>query len=144
MGRGQIIIERPVEEVFDAVADETRPYDPRIIRAQKVTPGPIGPGTRFQSETRGQFGAVPTTVELTEFDRPRFLRSTTPLARLQIDATLTFAPCERGTRLTWASRLRLRGLLRPLTPLISLAGRRQERRIWAELKRALERNSGGR
>ena len=139
MGLGQIIIERPVEDVFDAVADETRPYDPRIIRAERLTPGPIGPGTRFPSETRGLFGPVPMTVELTEFDRPRFLRSTTTLSRMQIDAALTFAPCERGTRLTWHSRPRLRGLLRPLTPLIGLAGRRQERRIWAELKRALER-----
>lgn len=49
---GEIAINRLLEEVFDFVADErSEPrYNPRTLRAEKVSPGPIGPGTRFRSE----------------------------------------------------------------------------------------------
>jgi hypothetical protein len=41
-----------VEEVFDFVADERNEprYNPRIRRAEKLSPGPIGGGTRFRAE----------------------------------------------------------------------------------------------
>jgi hypothetical protein len=32
---GQVTIRRPLEEVFDSVADESNVYDPRIIRARR-------------------------------------------------------------------------------------------------------------
>lgn len=46
---GEITIGRPVEAVFDYVADQTNEpqYDPNMVRAEKVTAGPIGKGTRF-------------------------------------------------------------------------------------------------
>jgi hypothetical protein len=41
---GQIVINRPVEEVFDFVADERNEprYNPRMRRAEKISEGPIG------------------------------------------------------------------------------------------------------
>jgi hypothetical protein len=51
---GEIVIDRPVEEVFDFVADarnELR-YNPRMLRAEKLSPGPIGLGTRFRDEVK--------------------------------------------------------------------------------------------
>lgn len=46
---GQITIERPVEVVFDFVADQTNEpqYNPSMVRAEKVTPGPLGGSTRM-------------------------------------------------------------------------------------------------
>jgi hypothetical protein len=51
---GELVINRPIHEVFDFVADERNEprYNPRICRAEKLTPGPIGRGTRFQAEAR--------------------------------------------------------------------------------------------
>ena len=45
--KGEIIINRPVEEVFDFVADErNEPRDnPRMLRAEQISEGPIGLGT---------------------------------------------------------------------------------------------------
>lgn len=42
---GEIRIGRPVEVVFDHVADQTNEplYNPHMVRAEKITPGP-GPG----------------------------------------------------------------------------------------------------
>lgn len=54
---GELVINRPVEEVFDFVADERNEprYNPRMLRADKLSPGPIGLGTRFgaQMTSRG-------------------------------------------------------------------------------------------
>ncbi len=49
---GEIIIHRPVEEVFDFVADERNEprYNRRMLHAEKISEGPVGPGTRFQVE----------------------------------------------------------------------------------------------
>jgi len=39
---GEIIINRPVDVVFDYVADQSNEpqYNPRMVRAEKFTPGP--------------------------------------------------------------------------------------------------------
>jgi uncharacterized membrane protein len=49
---GEIVIKRPVEEVFDFAVDvrnEPR-YNPHMRRAEQITDGPIGVGTRFRAE----------------------------------------------------------------------------------------------
>ena len=55
---GSTVIARPVENVFDFVADERNEpkYNPRMVRAEKVTPGPIAKGTRWLAtiESRGR------------------------------------------------------------------------------------------
>ena len=50
---GEIVINRPLEEVFDVVADTSREprYNPRMHHAEQITNGPIGVGTRFHAET---------------------------------------------------------------------------------------------
>lgn len=46
---GSIDIDRPVEEVFDFVADQTNEplYDPQMISSTRTTDGPLGVGTPF-------------------------------------------------------------------------------------------------
>jgi hypothetical protein len=48
---GEIVIGRPVDVVFGYVADQGNEpqYNPQMVRAQKITPGPVGKGTRFRS-----------------------------------------------------------------------------------------------
>jgi hypothetical protein len=45
--KGEIIIARPVDVAFDYVADQSNEpqYNPRMVRAEKITPGPVGKGT---------------------------------------------------------------------------------------------------
>jgi hypothetical protein len=51
---GEIVIGRPVEVVFDFVADQRNElkYNPRLLRSAKVTAGPVGEGTRFAPTPR--------------------------------------------------------------------------------------------
>jgi hypothetical protein len=41
---GEILIGQPVDVVFDYVADQSNEpqYNPRMVRADKITPGPVG------------------------------------------------------------------------------------------------------
>jgi Polyketide cyclase / dehydrase and lipid transport len=137
---GELVINRPVDEVFDFVADERNEprYNPRIRRAEKLSPGPIGRGTRFRAEavTRGR--TVGMTIDYTAYERPRQLGSSIHMAAADILGTLRFDPVPDGTRMSWSWEMRLRGLYRLLTPIIVGAGRRQEQANWAGLKRFLE------
>jgi Polyketide cyclase / dehydrase and lipid transport len=82
--------------------------------------------------------AVPMVIEVTEYDRPRLLASTTHLSSMEIRYTLTFEAVPEGTRMRWSGDLEPRGILKLMGPLVALMGRRQERRIWTALKHFLE------
>jgi hypothetical protein len=57
---------------------------------------------------------------------------------MDIDGALTFDAVPEGTRMLWVWDLRPRGVLRLVSPLVARIGQRQERTIWANLKRLLE------
>jgi uncharacterized protein YndB with AHSA1/START domain len=144
---GDIFISRPVEDVFDFVADERNEprYNPRMVRAEQISSGPIGAGTRFHAELKGRVGrSMPMTVEFTEFERPRRLASKTRSSVMETTGALTFESASNsGTRMRWSWDVRPRGILRLLTPLVGTLGRRQEQAIWGGLKHLLERSAAG-
>jgi hypothetical protein len=47
---GEILLRRPVDVVFDYVADQSNEpqYNPQMVRAEKITAGPVGKGTQFR------------------------------------------------------------------------------------------------
>ena len=137
---GQITIGRPVELVFDYVADQTNEpqYNPKMVRAEKETAGPIGKGTRFRSAVRSGGRTAEMLIENTGYDRPRLLTSTTTMKQMDIVYKLKFEPVPDGTRMQWSGEVRPKGGLRLLGPLVTWMGTRQEQRIWSSLKRHLE------
>jgi len=137
---GEIIIARPPEIVFDFVADERNEprFNPQMLRAEQITPGPIGLGTRFRAETASRGRTLGMVIEFTTFERPRRLASSTHMSGMDVQGTLTFDPVPKGTRMRWQWELAPRGFVRLLTPLVGPMGRRQEEAIWAGLKRVLE------
>ena len=128
---GEIIIHRPVEEVFDFVADERNEprYNHEMLRCELVTGEPIGKGSRYRAEMsmRGR------PVEMIELYPARCRR-----VRMEIEGRLTFDPVPAGTRMAWSWELHPKGALKLLSPLVARMGARQEERIWAELKQVLE------
>lgn len=53
--RGEVLINAPAENVFDFVADERNEplYNRNMLHVEKLTPGPVGRGTRFAAQMRG-------------------------------------------------------------------------------------------
>ncbi|HEU4451333.1 MAG TPA: SRPBCC family protein, partial [Gaiellaceae bacterium] len=137
---GEIVIERPPAEVFDVVADECNEprYDPRPLSVERLSPRPIGVGTRFRAETATRRGAAGMTIELTAYERQLRLASATRLSGMDIRGTLTFDPVPPGGSCAGGGTWEPHGLLGPAGPLVATAGRRRERRIWTGLERFLE------
>lgn len=140
---GEITINRPVDEVFDFVADERNEprYNARMLRAEQISEGPIGVGTRFQTELKALGRTMPMVVELTGFERPWRLASTTRSSMMVTEGALRFESAPAGTRMRWSWDVRPRGAMKVMAPLVGVIGRRQEQAIWGALKRLLE--SGG-
>ena len=64
---GEILTGRPPEVVFDVVGDERNEprYNPRMLRAENITPGPISAGRRFNAETKMGRRIAQLTIENT-------------------------------------------------------------------------------
>lgn len=137
---GEVTIAAPVETVFDVVADERNEprYNPRIVRAEKVSEGPVGAGAQFVAEPQGMGAKGEMTLTILEYDRPHRLHNRVRSSYVQVDGTLTFEEVEGGTRLSWDWDMGLRGPVRLLAPVLALAGPRWERRNWVDLKAYLE------
>ena len=142
--RGSIDIARPVEAVFDTVADQTNEptYNRAMVRCEKVVPGPVGEGSRFRALMRTAGREVPMTCELVDYARPHHLGVLTCVDGTMIDGTMDFVPSPVGTRMSWDWDVRTLGWLRLIGPLVAWLGRRQERRIWGALKQRLELREG--
>ena len=137
---GEVRIDAPVDEVFDIVADERNEprYNPRIVRAEKVSRGPVGKGARFVAEPKSMGSKGEMTLEVLEYDRPHRLHNVVRSSYMQVDGTLTFAEVDGGTRLSWDWHMDLVGPMRVLSPVLAVVGPRWERRNWVGLKDYLE------
>ncbi|GAB2678222.1 SRPBCC family protein [Thalassiella azotivora] len=140
---GSVVIDAPAEVVFDTVADERNEprYNPRIARAEMLTPEPVTAGSRFRAWPRGGGERAGMDVTLVEHDRPHRLVTAVRSRSLDVDGVLTVRPGPAGTVLTWDWSTRPRGAARLLTPLLALVGPRWERRNWVGLKHHLERGA---
>ncbi len=138
--QGEIVIGRPVDGVFDYVADQSNEpqYNPRMVRVEKITTGPVGKGTQFRSAVASMGRTAEMLIECTGHDRPTLLASTTTMQQADISYTLTFEPAASGTRMRWSGQVRPKGAYRQLGPVITWMGIRQEQRIWASLKKHLD------
>lgn len=137
---GKIIVGRPVDAVFDFVADERNEprFNPRLLRVEQISAGPIGVGTRFRAETGRMGRTAEMVIEWTAYERPRLLSSRTHMSAMDIRGTLTFEPAPEGTLMRWLWEVEPRGVFKLMGPLIARMGQRQEETIWASLKRYLE------
>lgn len=100
---GEVTIAAPVGEVFDMVADERNEprYNPRIVRAEKVSEGPVSRGARFVAEPKGMGAKGQMTIEVVEYDRPHRLRTVVRSSYMQVAGTVTFEEVDGGTQLSW-------------------------------------------
>ena len=137
---GEVTISAPVDEVFDLVADERNEprYNPRILRADKVSDGPVRTGARFVAEPKSMGSKGEMTLTIVEYDRPHRLHNLVRSSYMDADGTLTFDAVEGGTRLRWNWDMGLVGPMRMLSPVLALIGPRWERRNWVSLKEYME------
>ena len=137
---GEILIQRPIDVVFDFVADERNEplYNSALLQSDKVTDGPVGVGTRFHATHKSARRPVEMDVDITAYDRPRRMASRTTMSWSEVEGELAFEAEGSATKMRWDWDVRPKGLANLLRPLVGVIGRRSERACWEGLKRYLE------
>lgn len=133
-----VTINRPVNEVFDFVADPSNEPDWHYDVKEVLRPknGHYELGETFQWVIK--FGSTNTySVEITGFEPNRFIEVTGREGPVLPVLTHTFQPDGEGTRYTRRVRFETRGLLRVMAPLMNRMINPNKR--WAEnLKELLD------
>ena len=138
----QVIIRRPLAEVFDFIAvhnPENHPkWEPEVIEVRRLTQGPLGVGSRLRT-LRRDFGRVSeATDEVTEFitnQRIAFRRVDGPM---DFEISFTFEHVSEGTQLRADVAAQPRGAMRVMSPLFRMRMPRIGGRITARLCELLE------
>jgi Polyketide cyclase / dehydrase and lipid transport len=102
-----------------------------MLRAEKLSPGPIGLGTRFRDEIRSMGRPAEITIEIVGYERPRRLTNSIHMSTMDVRGGLTFDPVPAGTRMRWAWELMPRGVFKLTTLVVAHVGKRMENKVWA-------------
>jgi uncharacterized protein YndB with AHSA1/START domain len=136
-GHGETEIRASIERVFDYVSDARNEPNwlPGAKAVDKITPGPVELGTRFDG-TYVRAGRV--SVEIVAFDRPSRLTFRARSRIVDFDDMIELSEGDGGTRLTARMSAQPRGLMRLVSPLMARTMRGQFQANWTHLKQALE------
>jgi hypothetical protein len=107
-------------------------WNPQLREPEKLTPGPVGAGTRYR--VRFGRGVGTAIIENTGFDRPRSWSGVSTARRLDVRFRGQVSQLPGGCRLAVRTELFPHGALRVLSPLL----RRVMRRSWEQDLRAIK------
>lgn len=134
-----IDIAAPAAAVFGYVSDVRREpeWNPQLRAARKLTPGPIGAGTKYQ--VRFGRGVGNTIIENVAFDPPRAWSAVSMSPWLVVNFRGEVTEVPGGCRLTVRSQLMPRGALRMASPFLRWVLRRSWDRDLSAIKTIIER-----
>jgi carbon monoxide dehydrogenase subunit G len=148
--RTSVVIDRDPATVFAFVSDfrNEAKYQPSISAVEKITDGPIGPGTQFRTRVELPSGPFEGVDEIVDYQPPYRVTSRVANALRSNVGVLTLEAVPQGTRLrysfeseiTYSNALMLQGLMRWL---MTLDMRSQRNAGWARLKQLLESQATG-
>jgi hypothetical protein len=135
-----VVIRCTPEQAFDYLSDHRSEleWNPTCERMEKITDGPVGPGTRFRAKWK-----LSPVVELRilEYDRPQCwtVHNGGPL---EVTMTARLEPVPDGTRLSVDFDARPHGFLRLIFPILLRKLRTDEKANMGHIRQALERRHG--
>lgn len=137
-GELKCVVNRPVEVVFDFLADirNEAAWNPRVVRIDKASDGPIGAGTTFHGLYTG---IGPLHTELVEYERPRQLSFRSSGPRMRIAGTFVLSAVQGKSNVALSADLEPQGPFRFIAPLMAPLIKRQNAAAATRLKQALEK-----
>lgn len=98
-----VFIARQPQEVFDfLVRSENIPvWDSSVVKAEQITEGPPGPGTRVSGTSKVMGRHFDWVAETTDFDPPRKTVARSVEGKMNFTVTNSLEPEGDGTRLTF-------------------------------------------
>jgi hypothetical protein len=125
--RNSIVIDRPVEAVFDCLAADEQGF---------ISQGPSG------IVVGGQAGAGPSAAGWTKRDRPRLLELDTKNSQFRLRFRVELEPIEEGTLVSTSTDIRLTGAIGCIAGLSMRLARKSATREFQvglqELKQSIE------
>lgn len=123
MARQQVRVtsSRPPEEVFDLLADmrNAPTWDPSVVSAAKVSPGPVAVGTRFEVAVRVAGRAATFTYCVGTYHRPRLVVLEANHVAVRSRDEITVEPLETGgCEVVYDAELTARSVFRLAAPVI--------------------------
>lgn len=136
----ELVVDRPVEEVFALVGDfaNAERWDPGVASSRALTEGPVRVGSRYSLTVVFNGRRLPMTYEVTAYDPPRRVELRGSGSTVNALDDIRFEPAERGTRIRYTADLRLRGPLRLGEPLLRSKFEEVGRRAMEGMRAALE------
>ena len=137
-GEMKCVVNRPVEEVFDFLADvrNEAAWNPRVVRIDKTSDGPIGAGTTFHGLYKG---IGPLRTELVEYERPGRLSFRSRGPRMRITGTFVLSTAQGESSVGLNADLEPQGPFRFIAPLMAPLIKRQNAAAATRLRQALEK-----
>ena len=137
------VIDRPIEGVFDFLADGTNDpkFSPRVQQIRKTTEGPPGAGTRYASTVKDAGMTTQREFEYTEFQKPTRIRwaERSKNAITVPDGGYDLDPAgEDRTELTFFNTFEGRGFGKLLVPLALRSARKGADDFARSIKAAVE------
>jgi len=137
-----VVIDRPVEEVFAYVADQTNTpnWQAGLVEVQRTTAGPIGVGTKHTFVRNFIGRRMEADNEYVAYEPNRLVTFRTTSGPSLV-ASYLFDAVPDGTRLTSRVELQGAGLFGLLEPVIGAGLRREMKAALPALKALLEGRS---
>ena len=138
--RKTIHVGRPVEEVFDHLANHTRipTYVGPIIRIQAMTSRQVRGGTRLTVDASFLGMTIKQRAECTRYEPPFRFEARSVGGRFYFEAGFTLHPTQDGTRIEAWGNASSPTLFRLAEPLLGFLIARQVDGDFARLKRELD------
>lgn len=136
---GSCAVSRPVEAVFDALADmaELHRWNPNVTSSSRLTGARLEVGSTYESVIRRGPLRLVAASTLTAIEPPHAVEYQGTIGSFWSIDRLTFASTAHGTEVTFFNESRPPTWLKPLNPLLNAAFQPQARRAVAGAHRFL-------
>lgn len=148
--REQIDTNLPLDEAFGFVADFSNAarWDPGVASSERIDAGPnagvVGIGSRFRLGVRMGGRVAPMDYEITAWDPPHRVVLEGAGSGVSAVDDIRFQATPSGTRIDYVADIRLRGLLRLLSPFAGGAFATIARNARQGMQRALDQRAAAR
>jgi hypothetical protein len=133
-------IKRSVDKVFAYVTnmDNLPKWVPEMVEVEQTSPGPMGIGTTLKGVYKVMGSRMPWTSKVTEYEMNKKCGENISSGNMTSSELLTFDPTVVGTKFTMIYDMKVGGLLKILSPLMTSTMRKQNKVNFAKLKEILE------
>jgi carbon monoxide dehydrogenase subunit G len=134
-----VVIRRPVQEVFDFVSDpeNVQLWQPGVLESRRTSAGPMGVGATYVEVRQSMGRRIESPTKITRYEPNAKLGSSTA-GLVPFEGEYTFEPTPDGTRVSFTARTEVRGFLRLIEPLIVRMFQEDMQSAFATLKAILE------